>query len=250
VNHLALFARWPEPGRVKTRLSPALPAALACDLYRALLADALAAAAASPADARSLHWAEAPAGHAADPAPGGFEVRDQRGADLGERLEHATSELLGAPGARVLVIGADCPDLDAARIAAGFAALKRTELVLGPARDGGYYLIGLARPASALFRGVDWGTSRVLAQTRERARALELSVTELEPLDDLDTPADLARWAARAAVGEAASGAAAAGAPRTRAALRAIGLLPGAEPGRHAGASQGRIAAHPRRSAV
>jgi glycosyltransferase A (GT-A) superfamily protein (DUF2064 family) len=182
--------------------------------------------------------------------PAGFEVRDQRGADLGARLEHATGELLSPRGARVLVMGADCPDLDAVRIAAAFAALERAELVLGPARDGGYYLIGLARSAAALFRGIDWGTPRVLAQTRERARALDLSLTELEPLDDLDTPADLARWAARAAVGGAAGGATAVGAPRTQAALRAIGLLTGAEPASHAGASQGRVATPPRRSAV
>ena len=251
MNHLAVFARWPEPGRVKTRLSPALPAALACDLYRALLADALAAAAACPADARSLHWAEAPAGRAAGATPAGFEARDQRGADLGERLGHATGELLRVRGARAVIIGADCPDLDATRIAAGFTALERAELVLGPAHDGGYYLIGLTRPVPTLFRGLDWGTSRVLAQPRERARTLDLSMTELEPLGDLDTPADLARWAARAAVSGAAEGAGATGGSRTRAALRALGLMPDAEPGSHARASQGRVAAaHPRRSAV
>src|SRR5690349_7456906 len=98
MKSIAVFARWPAPGKVKTRLSPALPPELACTLYRAMLADAFAAAATTSADRRLVYWAERPgkvsetdeAGGTADTAdpgaPGGFEVRLQRGADLGERL--------------------------------------------------------------------------------------------------------------------------------------------------------------------
>ena len=117
------------------------------------------------------------------------------------------------------MIGADCPDLDAGLIERAFEALARADLVLGPARDGGYYLIGLARPAPALFRGMPWGTAGVLGETWARAHAAGLRAALLEPLDDLDTPADLVRWLGRAARGRAAA------TPATTRALRAIGLL-------------------------
>ena len=219
MDHLAVFARWPEPGRVKTRLSPALPAALACDLYRALLDDALAAAARAGAGARYLYWADAPAGRGDFAAPSGFETRDQGGGDLGARLERAFGRHLERSGDRAVVIGADCPDLDVGLIERAFETLARADLVLGPARDGGYYLIGLARPAPALFRGMRWGTAGVLEETRARAHTAGLRTALLEPLDDLDTPADLVRWLGRAACGRAAA------APATTRALRAIGLL-------------------------
>jgi rSAM/selenodomain-associated transferase 1 len=220
MNHIAVFARWPEPGRVKTRLSPALPPALACELHRAMLGDALAAAAAARAESRALIWADAPAERSAFPVPSGFEVRDQRGADLGARLEHAFAEMLRGPDDRAVVLGADCPDLDAARIGQAFDILAARDLVLGPARDGGYYLIGLRHPAPGLFRNVTWSTPRVLAQTLERAGELGLRVAQLAPLDDLDSPADLVRWLAKAVSQGTRSS------PRTSAALRAFGLHP------------------------
>ena len=220
MNHIAVFARWPAPGRVKTRLSPALPQALACDLYRALLGDALAAVAATPADTRTLWWAGAPAGRSAFEVPAGFEVRDQHGDNLGARLEHACAQLLRGPGNAVVFIGADCPDLGTAHLREAFARLAAHPLVLGPALDGGYTLIGLARPAPELFRGVAWGTPAVLEQTLERARALGWSAAQLERLGDLDTPADLVNWLSKACVRGAP------GAPRTRAALATMGLIP------------------------
>jgi rSAM/selenodomain-associated transferase 1 len=219
MDHVAVFARWPEPGRVKTRLSPALPEALACDLYRAMLGDALAAALATRADARAIYWADAPAERTAFAVPASFEVRGQQGRGLGARLERAFDEMLRAPGDRAVVIGADCPDADPAYLCQAIVLLAEHDLVLGPARDGGYTLIGLSRPAPGLFRGVAWGTSRVLEQTLERAAALGLGAAQLDPLEDLDTPADLARWLSRAWVAGAAS------ALRTRAALVAMGLM-------------------------
>ena len=220
VNHIAVFARWPAPGRVKTRLSPALPGALACDLHRALLGDALAAAAATEAGTRTLWWAGAPADRSAFDLPAGFEAREQTGDNLGARLERACAELLRSPDDRALVMGADCPDLGAAHLGQSFALLAAYDLVLGPARDGGYTLIGLARPAPELFHDVAWGTAAVLEQTLERARALGLSVAQIERLGDLDTPADLVKWLSNACL------AGANGAPRTRAALAAMGLIP------------------------
>lgn len=219
MRHILVFARRPVPGRVKTRLSPALPADLACALYRGMLRDALDAAAGCAAGERRLYWDE-PDGGAEPPVPAGIEPRVQSGADLGARLANAFAEALGAPGDRAVAIGADCPGLAPGRLEAAFAGLEGHDLVVGPAGDGGYYLLGLARRSPGLFAGVEWSTPRVLDQTLARARDAGLTVRTLGRLDDLDTPADLARWLAAATVTPPAH------ARHTLAALRGMGLLP------------------------
>jgi uncharacterized protein len=228
VDHVAVFARWPEPGRVKTRLSPALPPELACDLHRAMLEDALSVALAAPASRRSVYWEGAPS-PGAGRVPPGFEQRTQVGADLGERLAHAFAELLDDPACHAVVIGADCPDLEARVVEQALEALRRSDVVIGPAIDGGYYLIGLAHPAPELFAGIAWSTPRVLAQTLERTAAAGRSVEQLQPLEDLDTPDALVRWLAVRASTPVARGAPATNGAKglaTARALRAMKLLP------------------------
>ncbi len=211
-----MFARPPVAGRVKTRLSPALPAAHTARLYAALLADTLAAAAAAPAARRVVYWREPPGDQAAPPA--GFESRVQVGDDLGARLASAARELL-AGGHRAMLVGSDCPGLTPESLAGAAAALETDECVIGAAADGGYWLIGLGREAPELFEGIDWSTDRVLRQTLARAADRGLSVTELPALADLDTPDDLARLIGRLAAGEPeACG------PRLLEALRALSL--------------------------
>lgn len=220
MKRLAIFARWPAPGAVKSRLSPALPAALACDLYRAMLDDALAVVAESAAEECYLYWADPPADQRGFETPDGVLARHQVGIDLGERLGRAFGELLTGPGDRVIAIGADCPDLAAGVIDEGFEALSACDLVLGPASDGGYVLLGLRRPEPGLFTRIDWGTDRVLEQTLERATLAGLETSLLSGLADLDTPNDLVRFVARRAFTSAPSG------RRTEAALSGMGLLP------------------------
>jgi len=220
MDRIAVFARWPEEGKVKTRLSPALPASMARDLSVALLRDALDVAAACPAGERILYWAEAPSARQEFAPPAGFAVRDQKGGDLGARLEDAFAAMLRERGDRAVVIGTDAPELDAETIHRAFGMLERHDAALGPAADGGYYLAALAVPKPELFRGIDWGTERVRAQTLERARGERLEVGMLDMLEDLDTPADLTRWLARAALDATRGG------THTRAALREMGLLP------------------------
>jgi rSAM/selenodomain-associated transferase 1 len=217
MRHLAVFARWPSEGRVKTRLSPALPPALAARLHRAMLEDALELARAAPVDRRWIYWADAPEADATL-EPAGFAARAQEGADLGERLERAFADLLASPGDRAVAIGVDCPALDASRIAAAFERLERHDVVLGPARDGGYYLIGLSRFAVAPFRDVAWGTSEVLRRSVAQAEGAGMTVAKLDPLDDVDVPADLVRWIANAVIEPGSS--------RAGDALRELGLLP------------------------
>ena len=197
---ILLFARHPAAGRVKTRLSPALPPALAAALYSALLADTLAAAAGGGAARRELWWADEASAEALPVAvPADFAQRQQGGGDLGERLSEASAVALAAPGARVAIIGSDAPALTAAHLDAAFAALDAHDIVLGPASDGGYWLIALSRPAPELFADMAWSTSGVLRETRARAERAGLSVALLETLGDLDTPADFARLLGRVA---------------------------------------------------
>ena len=220
VKRLGLFARVPVAGRVKTRLAPALPLHLARDLYRGLLADAIEVVIAARVEERTLFVAgETEVGEAMIAAPPGFRVEPQIGDDLGARLEHAFGRLLADASDRAVIIGADCPALEPAIIDRAFTALGRADVVLAPARDGGYALIGLARRSPQLFRGIDWSTDRVLGQTLERAGAAGLRVEQLETLDDLDTAEDLVRVLSMLVTERAR-------APHARQVLERMGLLP------------------------
>ena len=186
-----------------------------------MIEDAIAVATAAHADERLLYWAGAPDGQKAPALPEGLREREQSGGHLGERLEHAFDDLLAAAADRAVIFGADCPALDPAVLDQAFDALESHDVALGPARDGGYYLIGLRRRAPELFRDIEWGTSRVFELTRARASRAALTVAALPALDDLDTPEDLLRW-----IGLRAGGGGP-GAPRALdRALREIGLLP------------------------
>lgn len=126
-----------------------------------------------------------------------MDLRLQQGADLGSRMATALSTTLAtaretAPGdSHALLIGSDCPGFDAAYLEAGFAALQTHDVVIGPATDGGYVLLGLARFDPALFADVPWSTGAVLETTRARIRSLGWRWCELAPLPDIDEPADL-----------------------------------------------------------
>jgi rSAM/selenodomain-associated transferase 1 len=220
VRHLVLFARRPEPGRAKTRLSPALPETLTAALYRGLVADALACIGGAGAESRSVAWDAPPGTSPPLPLPNGVEEVLQIGADLGERLAWTFAGALERAGDVALVVGADTPGLTPAGIAAAFRALTGHDVVLGPAEDGGYWCIGLARPAPGLFRDVPWSSERVLDTTRERAAREGLTLALTDALADLDTPADLAGLVGRLASDRMACG------PALFAALQASGLVP------------------------
>lgn len=115
----------------------------------------------------------------------------QSGDDLGQRMDAALQEAWAAGSRQVLIIGTDCPDLQVAHLQQAVAALRTSDLVLGPAVDGGYYLVGLRAPRSELFENIAWGTDAVLRQTLDVARRLRLSVQQLAILPDVDEPEDL-----------------------------------------------------------
>jgi rSAM/selenodomain-associated transferase 2/rSAM/selenodomain-associated transferase 1 len=193
--------KYPRPGTVKTRLIPALGAARACDLYRELVRHTLKTirtfsdqdAEAPAIEVRLTGAPDATAGRAW--LGGAVDVREQGDGDLGTRMERATRAAFVDGMESVVVIGADCPQLSAVHLATAFAALRENDLVLGPAEDGGYYLIGLRAPRPELFRDIAWSTEHVFRQTLAAAQSAGLGWRLLEPLSDVDSPHDLGVWA-------------------------------------------------------
>lgn len=189
---LLVFAKAPEPGLAKTRLIPLLGAEGAARLQARLTRRAVVTAQAAGVGQVEL-WCAPDAGHpffAALAEESGVALRTQRGADLGERMLHAVTESL-ACSPYALVLGTDCPLLSWTHFRRVVDELRwGREAVIVPAEDGGYVLLGLARVAPELFRGIAWGTAEVLAQTRACLEKLDLRFSELDPLPDLDRPED------------------------------------------------------------
>lgn len=222
---LILFARPPAPGKTKTRLIPILGERGAARLYEAFLADAAGLA-------REVQKSRSAAGLAAEWAldgespetllalarwlPGPFLHRAQSGADLGQRMAAALGRRL-AHRSRAILIGTDFPDLPPKIIIEAFKALEKSEnaAALGPARDGGYYLIGLNDLKPGIFSGVEWGGSGVLQAQRKNLEALGYRVHALPEWEDVDSPEDLESLRKRLAGNPGA-------APATRAALSEI----------------------------
>lgn len=205
-GRLLVFARNPVAGRVKTRLVPVLGAEAATALYREMLRRTLETVA-QLGGVRAELWLD---GAATDRELQhlvryhGLTLKLQQGPDLGARMAKALAEATGS-GCRAVLIGSDCPEYDAAYLEAAFSALADHDVVIGPAADGGYVLIGATRPQPALFQDIAWGTAGVLEATRQRLRRLGLRWHDLPTLHDLDEPADLARFPTLAALAGAAA---------------------------------------------
>ena len=199
-KRLVLMLKFPTAGTVKTRLVPALGAHRACELHRALVRHTLAEVQRftwRSSDVSVEVWVTgAPDETSAQAWLGStVAIRDQGDGDLGARMDRATQAAFAEGAEAVVVIGGDCPQLKADHLTSAFIALALNDAVLGPAADGGYYLIGMRRALPALFHGIRWGGAEVLAQTLAAARALSLEVALLATLRDVDVPADLPLWA-------------------------------------------------------
>lgn len=193
---MAVLAKAPVAGEVKTRLTPILHAREAADLARALLLDTIAQVEAAGLE---LVVAFTPsAGRRALERLLGTRRRlvPQGGGSLGERLERVIAGLASAAGRKraVLAVGTDCPALTAERLAEAERALDSADVVLGPAADGGFYLIGLRRHNPRLFEDVPWSTAGTMRAVEERARSEDLRVARLPVERDLDVPEDLYEW--------------------------------------------------------
>ncbi len=192
-----VFAKYPEPGKVKTRLSPPLSPQQAADIHLAalratcelvgsingirtvLVATPDSACAKMANDLNTLiddHW-------------------PQGDGTLGARLERASARTFRDGASRLLIFGADSPTIPSDFLHRAIAALDGHDAVAGPCDDGGYYLLGLREPQPSLFQNIDWGSKRVMAQTRQRAQQAEVNLYELPPWYDMDRIDDLERAA-------------------------------------------------------
>ncbi len=194
MNHLLAIAKQPAPGQTKTRLSPPLSLPDAAELYEAFLRDTLALMRTVAGVQPGLVYWPATAGayfHALAPD---FFLLPQTGDDLGARLDHALTHCLMQRGAgKVVIMDTDSPTLPAACLAQAFARLDTADVVLGPCDDGGYYLIGLNRPAPRLLREVTMSTPHVVRETLALAAAEGLKTALLPPWYDVDTVSELER---------------------------------------------------------
>lgn len=196
-QRLIIFSRYPEPGKTKTRMIPALGDQGAADLQRQMTEHTLM-------QGRNLtnlvpvaievHFTGGNQKLMAEWLGQDLVYQPQSQGDLGQRMTSAFANAFVAKMDTVVMIGIDCPDLNHNLLAQAFSYLHDHDLVLGPAADGGYYLIGLRHFLPELLQNISWGTNQVFAQTISIAKQLDLAIAYLDILNDVDRPEDLAIW--------------------------------------------------------
>ena len=234
-NVLIIFLKYPEPGKVKTRLAKALGDEKACAIYKSLAENVLKNVFMKNSRIYDVHIFFTPADKETeikdwlkpilnDNLGVKIQFSPQEGRNLGERMSNAFRQILQEKGYKecitqrtatesplkkgdeggckknsqerkflrnTIIIGTDCPEIDATLIENAFEILKGKDILIGPCRDGGYYLLGMSRPASDLFVDIDWSTDRVFEQTMEKIRKNNLSCSILKTFVDIDTIEDL-----------------------------------------------------------
>ena len=195
-NQLIIFVKAPRPGHVKTRLAQAIGPDAACAAYCEMvdsllknlrgLDDIQLRFTSDDALAEILHWVHPPWGAA-----------PQGTGDLTQKLIAAFRDAFASGAERVAIIGSDSPDITRTDIHSAWAALTDNDVVIGPAEDGGYWLIGLRTEQPALFQNIPWSTNTVLQETLTRAKSAGLKTSLLRVLPDIDTVEDLHRFRGR-----------------------------------------------------
>lgn len=192
-ERLIIFLKAPQSGRVKTRLAAELGPATALHTYQRLVKTLLGRL--STVERAELRFSpDDAAGEVSHWLREGWKLRGQGAGDLGERLCRAFRDAFESDARRVVIIGSDCPDVTHVDINAAWAALETHDVVLGPATDGGYWLIGLRAVHQALFDGIHWSTSTVLTETLAACERIGLKVHRLRELADVDTADDWRRF--------------------------------------------------------
>ncbi|MFN6463342.1 MAG: TIGR04282 family arsenosugar biosynthesis glycosyltransferase [Nostoc sp. DedVER02] len=196
-QHLIIFSRYPEPGKTKTRLIPALGNIGAANLQREMtehtifqvreLQKAIAISVEVRFTGGDLQLMQ-------DWLGLDLVYQSQGEGDLGSRMARSLFDAFESGAEKVIIIGTDCPGVNAQILATAFKKLHTFDLVLGPAIDGGYYLIGLRQPIPELFINIEWGTAQVFDKTVDIAQKLHVSYVNLSPLADIDRPEDLPIW--------------------------------------------------------
>lgn len=193
-QRLIIFTRYPDAGKVKTRLLPALGPEGAATLYRQMAEHTVWQARFLSASEIVVCFTGGTLAAMQDWLGSDLSYQPQAEGDLGDRMVAAFADAFQVGCTAVVIIGTDCPDLDSTLLQSAFTQLQSHTLVLGAATDGGYYLVGLRQPQPELFQGIAWSTEVVRQQTIALAEQLQLKTAILPLRSDVDIPADLDRW--------------------------------------------------------
>ncbi len=189
LDRLIIFVKAPRAGVVKTRLAQGIGPEAAAAAYRALV-ETLLQNLTTLSEVELRFTPDDAAGEIESWRRASWRVRPQGHGDLGERLIASFDDAFADGAQRVVVIGSDCPRVTAQDVTDAGESLRRHDVVLGPATDGGYWLVGLRSPQPALFHNIQWSTDTVLHETQAQIHAANLSVNLLHTLSDVDTEKD------------------------------------------------------------
>lgn len=205
-NAVIVFLKYPEPGKVKTRLAKDIGDEKACAVYKSLAENVIKNIFTINPGTYDVHFFFTPADKENEIKNWLKSIIDnerafhlqyspQKGNTLGERMSNAFQQTLQRKDCkRCIIIGTDCPEIEATMIESVFEMLKEKDIVIGPCKDGGYYLLGMSVFVPDLFVDIDWSTDQVFIQTMEKVQKNNLSCSILETLTDIDTQEDLYRY--------------------------------------------------------
>ncbi len=195
---IIIFARFPRPGEVKTRMSDSLSGEVAANFYRLCAERVFDESSKLPDNIRKhvVYAGEKDGDEIRRWAGAQFRFSPQVGGGLGKRIERAFSAVFKEGARKVIILASDVPDLSAEIIDDAIRMLERHDIVIGPCLDGGYYLLGMKKLYKKLFRRISWSTEQVYQQTISCAEKMELTVYNLPSLADIDTEEDLRKWSA------------------------------------------------------
>lgn len=193
VNTLLVFVRYPEPGKVKTRIAIELGAQKAAELYSLIAGSIIEGVSGSDMYQTAIYF---------DPPESEDRIRQwlgrsdlycepQSAGTIGERMSDAFDRAFSGGAQKAVLIGTDIPDLTGEIVADAFRLLDHEDAVIGPAEDGGYYLLGLKKPEPLLFKDIRWGSEVVFEQTIDRLKKLNIGYKSLDTLRDVDTARDI-----------------------------------------------------------
>lgn len=188
---LIIFVKNAELGKVKTRLAKDVGDEKALEIYLELLLHTKSVTADLPQDKYVFYSSFMPDNDLF--TPGGYILKLQKGADLGERMSNAFEEILGLGYERVVIIGSDCLELEPIFLEKAFECLDFRDFIIGPARDGGYYLLGMKAFDAGVFKNIEWSTNSVYKKTIDYIERQNKDFHRLPPLSDVDTVEDLGR---------------------------------------------------------
>lgn len=193
---LLVFMRAPRPGEVKTRLAKSLGDEKATEFYNLCIDATLKEIGQLSQEVdKYISFTEPINKYEMKRLAGlGFKLAVQEGESLGQRLRNAFARVLENGTRKVVIVASDVPDLSASIMIDAINCLDKSDVVIGPCYDGGYYLIGMKELHEELFHDISWGTERVYQQTLDAAKENGLTVSQLPILIDIDTEADLHRW--------------------------------------------------------